>query len=201
MDLRSQLFAHNPKRRLFGRYVQQSHAAILVYEQLLDEHREEVHWLCEIGTGMGTLSLYFALWARLRGVPFLTVDNGSSADKWNPSPAVLATLDRLGARVERVDCFSSAGQELICSQIRDGRGLLFCDGGNKPRELRTFGPAACPGSLIVVHDFVEGDVVVVKGPPEVDHAAVEATPEVEYYEPWHTQSIQLATKAAILRRL
>ena len=51
------------------------------YEQLLEEHRRDVRWPCEVGTGMAALSLYVALWARLRGVPFLTVDDGSSTEQ------------------------------------------------------------------------------------------------------------------------
>lgn len=190
MHLREQLFEHNEQRRLFGRYVQQSHAGLLVYEQLLEAHRERIHWLVEIGTGTGSLSLYWALWARLRGVPFLTVDNGAAAHAWHPSPIVYELLALLGAQVKVANCFSGVSYALISSQIRGTPGLLFCDGGDKELELRVFAPLAASASLIVVHDW----------PIEIDATIIESVSEVHYYEPWHSQSLELGTKAAILCR-
>ena len=55
--------------------------------------------------------------------------------------------------------------------------------------------------MVVQDFFIEGHLVAVEGAPEVEQTAVEPTPEIDYYEPWHTQSIRLATKAALPRRL
>ncbi len=185
VNLKEQLFEHNTQRRLFGLYVQQSHAAMLVYEQLLDAHRDEVHWICELGTGSGALSIYWALWARLQSVPFLTVDIRP------PEPVVFSTLQLLGTKVQRADCLSRHAQSLVSSHM-DGRpGLLLCDNGNKVKELQIYAPLTPPNSLILAHDFAD----------EILPAHVRSVPEVAYYQPWHDQSIALGTKAAVLRRL
>ncbi len=185
VNLKEQLFENNAQRRLFGLYVQQSHASLLVYEQLLDAHHDDVYWICELGTGTGALSLFWALWARLRSVPFLTVDIRP------PEPVVFSTLQLLGANVQRADCLSRAARTLVSAHMNGRPGLLLCDNGNKVKELQAFAPLTPPNSLILAHDFAD----------EILPTHVESVPEVAYYQPWHDQSIALETKAAVLRRV
>ncbi len=35
----------------------------------------------------------------------------------------------------------------------EARALIFCDGGDKPREIRTYGPILRSGDLILAHDY------------------------------------------------
>ena len=183
--LNNSLF-HNKHRTLFGRPLQQSWAAIGTYEKLLQAHREEVYWICEIGTGFGILSTYFALWCDGRNVPFLTIDNNRLFGR-----QTLRVLEFLGAEVVAEDCFSEAGHQRIASFITQFPGLLFCDGGYKIKEATTFAPLLPLQSIVVIHDYGR----------EVKPVHMEAIPELEAYEPWHTQSLEMKTKAGIFRRV
>ncbi len=208
-DLQTQLYAHNPQRRLFSLPVQQSWAAIGVYEQLLAAHRHNIWWVAEIGTGSGALSLYWKTWTemRIRRVPFVTIDVNAPPDvAW----IALRTCFVKG------DCFDEDVQSHLPDEVRSASpGLLFLDGGDKPRELATFAPLVASGSLVLVHDYTEAKdmkdfrraiesglgIVDLHSPlPEIFHDDVKSVDCVEYYQPWHDQSIGLGTKTAILRR-
>lgn len=44
--------------------------------------------------------------------------------------------------------------EEICKLIKGkGKSIVFCDGGDKPHELRTFAPALKKGDIIACHDW------------------------------------------------
>lgn len=176
---------------LFGKQVLQSYAGIVLYEKLLTEYENRIHWICEIGTATGMLALYFAVWARLRYIPFITIDNGAADWAWPMRAETRSCLKDLNARVIRGNCFQTPHYADICTQLRKSSGFLLCDGGNKPKELKKFGPHAGKGSIIVCHDW----------PIEFKAADVEAVPEVTYLEPWHTMSLEGGTKAAVLERI
>ena len=183
--LHNSLF-HNRNRTLFGQPLQQSWAAIGTYEKLLAAHRDNTHWICEIGTGFGILSTYFALWSHWRNIPFLTIDNNRLFGQ-----QTLRLLGFLGAEVVMEDCFSEEGQRRVTSVISQFPGLLFCDGGYKIKEAATFAPLVPLGSLVVIHDYGR----------EVKPVHMEEIPELEPYEPWHTQSLEMKTKAGVFRRI
>ena len=191
MNLRDDLTALNQNQHLFGKKVLQSHAAFLVYEKLLYANKNSINWICEIGTATGILAVYFGLWGKLNKTPVMTMDNGAADWAWPLEEKTIDILQLLEVRVLRADCFGAGGMTAILQFTRGESGLLFCDGGKKGKELQTFGPQIPLGSIIVVHDW----------PKEVTPVDVKATPEVTFFEPWHTQSIQLHTKAAIFRRI
>lgn len=195
MNLNEQLFAHNADRRLFGLPIQQNHAALLVYEQLLHAHRENIHWIVEIGTGSGALSMFWALWTQ--SLPCLT--QFFTYDLQRCDGAVLETLRKLRCSLRADDCFASSSRFEIQSVVAEEPGLLFLDGGDKPHELAVFGPMACKGSLVIVHDY--GVESVPGAPLEVSLEDIKRVPEVEFLQPWHDQSMELQTKAAILERV
>jgi hypothetical protein len=201
MNLTDQLTAHNNDRRLFGLPIQQSHAAILLYEQLLWACREELHWIVEIGTGSGALTRFWGMWSAqlvlpdnktLRGAPCFTCDITMPLGTWGDLPA-------LGCKALLGDCFRDCYGS-IARTIRYKPGFLFLDGGDKPRELATFGPIAAKGSIVVVHDYGPGPDAEGR-PAEIGPADVAKVPEVDFLEPWHTQSMELKAKAAVLRRV
>ncbi len=56
---------------------------------------------------------------------------------------------------ERLDVFAEPEKVIPQTAIGSWEPLiLLCDGGNKPRELKTFTPYLHPGSLVVVHDWL-----------------------------------------------
>jgi hypothetical protein len=75
---------------------------------------------------------------QMRGIDFLTFDILEPA---RPTPCfekldIYRYADDLGARLHEM-----------------GPVVLFCDGGNKPRELKTFPPMLSEGSVVLVHDW------------------------------------------------
>ena len=49
------------------------------------------------------------------------------------------------------------------------RALVFCDGGDKPRELHLYAPILRPGDLLLAHDYQNeyGDAALVGLPADV----------------------------------
>jgi hypothetical protein len=102
----------------------------------------QLRGIIEIGTWQGGFSGWLWAQARLRDMQFFT------CDAVRPERPIRYT------GFCRVDVFATP--EAIEDTIRSiGEPLmLLCDGGNKPRELRTFAPMLKdPGSLIAVHDW------------------------------------------------
>jgi hypothetical protein len=54
------------------------------------------------------------------------------------------------------DCFEYES-EIVALVQKPGTTLLLCDGGNKPKEFRTFAPHLKQGDVIAAHDYSPGD--------------------------------------------
>lgn len=94
--------------------------------------------IVELGTLHGGFSLYLAAQADNRGMLFRTYD-------------VIAPQRAIPGFV-RLDIFAKA--DAIGRYLSDyDPVIVLCDGGNKPRELRTFAPYLGPDSVIAVHDW------------------------------------------------
>ena len=94
--------------------------------------------IVEIGTWEGGFSRYLHAQAACRGLAFRTYD-------------VVAPKVMVPDFVQ-ADVFAEAAE--ICGWLsRQGPVALFCDGGNKPRELATFPPYCAAGSVFLVHDW------------------------------------------------
>ena len=86
-------------------------------------------------------------------------------------PEVAHIIDkRLSAVLWCVDCFSSR----VVSLIRVlPKKIIYCDGGNKPKELLHFKKLCYPGDIIMTHDFYDGTRVV-RGVP-LENMPIEVT--------------------------
>lgn len=68
-------------------------------------------------------------------------------------------LNTLHVYFHQADCFADP---LLESLIRSpGRCLVFCDGGDKEREVRTFGPYLKPRDVLCAHDYL-GDPTILE---------------------------------------
>lgn len=174
------------RQQLFGQPVQQTWSALYVMEGLLSAHKE-IKWICEIGTGFGSLWLYLAVWGCRNRIPCLSIDKVNRTP-----PGTQDVAYRLGSQFVQADCFAPAGRQKLLSYMSQGKGegFLLCDGGDKPREIAEFGPQVPAGTIVLAHDYGT----------EILPADVEAVPELEYYQPWHDQSMALETLLAVLRR-
>ena len=110
---------------------------LIAWEAILNDH-PDLTGIVELGTWHGALSLYFDMQARARGWHFSTYD--------------IIVPEREIPNFIRCDIYREAD---TLGELFGGYGpiALFCDGGNKPRELRTFPPFLSEGSIVAVHDW------------------------------------------------
>jgi len=138
----------------------QSMYAIPYWEKLLfsrDEAKEatvggiaklnhDLSRIIEIGSGQGNFSFYLYLISRVHDLEFSTYEINHSFMTQSEFKRELGFYDH----AHQKDCFSSDIAEQIA---RPGGTLLFCDGGNKPREFNHFARFLKPGDLIGAHDW------------------------------------------------
>jgi hypothetical protein len=115
---------------------------LTVWEAVLNENRH-LRGIVEIGTWQAGFSLWLDAQAHTRGLQF------ASFDAVDPDVLKYRQLDFY----ERLDVFRYPDR---VKEIIDTFEpcVVFCDGGNKPRELSMFAPMLThPNSLIAVHDW------------------------------------------------
>lgn len=132
---------------------------LIVWEGVLNDN-PGVAGIVEIGTFKGGFSLYLAAQAQARGLFFRTYD------VFPPEVKVPGFV--------KLDVFAYSDD--VGSHLRQHDPLiLFCDGGNKGREIKTFSKYLSPKSLIMVHDW------------ETEFLRTDVPENVEFvYEPWLT---------------
>lgn len=115
---------------------------LVLWESVLNIN-PELKQIIEIGTWKGGFSAWLLAQARTRDMRFTTYD--VVRDEALPNAVSL--------EFTRKDVFADPGW--VAAEIEyHGPTVLFCDGGNKPRELKTFSPyLKDPRSLVAVHDW------------------------------------------------
>lgn len=107
---------------------------VILWENVLNDN-PQITGIVELGTWEGGFSWFLWAQAQARGITFDTYD--IVAPEREPPCFTQLDIYRYPERVE-------IGDEPIA---------LFCDGGNKPRELATFPPMMAEGSIFLVHDW------------------------------------------------
>lgn len=123
---------------------------LMLWENFLN--LADPHTLIEIGTFLGGLSLFLHFQAYSRDCTFVTVDWQEFADfKSEDSPLWISGV---AAEFIHEDVWRPEFQHDLQNMITaDSPAVLFCDGGNKPLEMRTFVPFLKPGDFVAVHDW------------------------------------------------
>lgn len=122
-------------------------AELAVWEAFLNEHTD-ITAIMELGTGDGAFSTFLLLQALNRDMEFHTMDR--------EHPSMLDTP--VGQRLRLDEYFTR------CDYLRETRTviafmerfhpmLLYCDGGNKSRDMNHFVPFLQSGSYVAVHDW------------------------------------------------
>jgi hypothetical protein len=119
-----------------GVHAAQYWVEFILWEVLLNERRYNA--IIELGTWEGGFSLYLSSQAHHRGICFRTYDIHQ------PVADVPGFV--------RADIFAQA-EEIGEHMRRRDPVIVLCDGGNKPRELKTFARYVTPESTLVVHDW------------------------------------------------
>jgi cephalosporin hydroxylase len=111
--------------------------------------------IVELGTGAGAFAAYLAAYAYIARARFATFDThrkGMVSKRVNHRS--LALVRQLGGRYYDRDVFAPATRAQIGRLVaRPGIALIYCDNGDKPRELRTYVDCLKPGDFIGVHDY------------------------------------------------
>lgn len=109
-----------------------------LWEAVLNSHPEMLA-IVEIGTWQGGFSLWLYAQTKARGMIFRTYD--------------IVKPERHIPGFVQIDVYAEA--EAIGEHIAKHQGpiVLFCDGGNKPREIKTFWPYMPEGSILLAHDW------------------------------------------------
>ncbi len=115
----------------------QFHCDLILWEMTLNSN-PQLKGIVELGTWQGGFSWFLWAQAQARGLEFHTFD-------------VIAP-DKEPPGFEQIDIYLNA-HELGTRFAAMGPIALFCDGGNKPRELKTFPPYLEKGSVVLVHDW------------------------------------------------
>jgi len=124
---------------LFGIKFVHSVAALYVFDQLFDNFAFDQ--VLEFGTLEGGLTAFLWLECRIRGKRFLTVDQVDQR-RFYDSPFYLGDL---------LEDFRTYND--LCDYISQARTFLYCDNGDKFREIKRFAPALINGSILGTHDI------------------------------------------------
>lgn len=115
-------------------------------EQILSDNKD-VTRIVELGTGHGGLTLFWGLQMKMRGGKVLTFDTREISDVLNRN------LRFFNIIFQRKNVFDQATVQCVREFIRDGRALIFCDDGDKPREVLLYAPILKRNDLIMAHDW------------------------------------------------
>jgi len=130
-----------------GSPCQQSFNAFFIWEKVLAPLK--FSRFIELGTALGNTSVYFKMFCVNKGAEFYTYDFAKKNKRTN---TLAQKFIKLGRSYIIADIFKESKQ--ISKLIKqEGRSIVFCDGGDKPHELRTFAPSLKKGDIIACHDW------------------------------------------------
>lgn len=132
------------KTTFIGTKMAQTPRAVALWEKVLSETK--FSRIIEIGSYKWGMSLLFYLFCIQRKAEFYTFDIA----KFTP-PRVVRTIG-LTKHFKMIDVFTI--EEQIGALIqKEGISIVYCDGGDKARELQTFSLYLKKGDYIAVHDW------------------------------------------------
>lgn len=134
--------AHLRPRYYKGIVIAQSPRAVALWEKILKEVRPKR--ILEIGTYRWGMSLLFSEHCN----EFYTYDIKYHTYR----PEKFPPKTRLLKQFKKVDVFSIE-EEIGALIQKEGVTLVYCDGGDKIKELATFSEWLKPGDYIAVHDW------------------------------------------------
>ena len=123
---------------LFGRPVGQSWDDLGLWEKVLNEF-DHLRWIVELGTWEGGMSFYLAAQCFARRMVFHTFDKNSPTE-WV-------------CNFQKRDVLNYLLPDKVMDLIHAHPGILFCDDGNKRKEVLFYHFRLHKRSFIAVHDW------------------------------------------------
>ena len=107
-----------------------------------------IRLVVEIGVEHGGLAAYLASYCHYTGCVYRGVDITLNALDYTVRD------DMGGTELFQRDAWAAATIEEVRGWVNatDGPALIFCDGGNKPKELHLYAPLIRPGDILLGHD-------------------------------------------------
>lgn len=138
----------NPPVTCFGAPVQQCRFDLLLWEYFFVAFHDRFKHIIELGTSAGGFSNYLLLQCINYNLRFDTYD----IKKKLPNTSRLAKLTGLEKHFHVTDLQNPKAVSLIM-QTAAHPALIYCDNGNKPKELKLYAAVARPGDWFAVHDW------------------------------------------------
>jgi len=132
---------------LADHYTAQTWSAINMLTKFFGEH-PDVTRVVELGTGTGGLTLLFGFNMLQRNGRVLSFDIEETQ-----SEQARRDFEKLNITFERMDIFQNNAVVLAKKFIGEERALVFCDNGNKARELPLYTKILKEGDFIMAHDW------------------------------------------------
>lgn len=133
---------------LFNHRMDQEWVDLMIWEEFFKSY--PIKTFIELGTGMGGMSLFFALQAYQHKFFFHTFDN----QKWLDFEDGLPKMLNLKNVFHHVDLFKEGQSQIVHLIETMPRPIaIFFDDGDKRREWELFAPLTHPGDFCIVHDW------------------------------------------------
>lgn len=163
----------------FGFNAQHRYEDLMLISDVIIQHHSRI--VVELGTAEGGFAAFLADTVRPWGGRVVTIDHVQQFK------AGLFGVDRPNLEFVLLDCLAQPAPEII-ELIRQPGVMLYCDNGNKEREIELYAPAQGPRALLGCHDYedeVRPDVIepflVSHGFTPHRHADFEALAHPEWY--------------------
>jgi len=134
-------------RKMFGVVVYKSWAEMFQLEGLLNYY--PCSTIVELGTGYGATAILLGVHSFMRGSKVFSYD-----DKPTVTEPVQKLFDAIDVTFEVMDIFENV-EKIGILVARPGRTLLYCDNGDKSKELKIWGEYLKVGDIVLVHDYPE----------------------------------------------
>lgn len=128
---------------VLGIELQQNHNAIPAIDLLFDA--VEPMRLIEIGTAAGGLTVFLGIYGAAKGIDVITYDITDYRQYRD-------IHNELGIQFRNCDVFND--MDALEKEIKkEGVTVVFCDGGDKPREFKMIAPMLKKGDVVLAHDY------------------------------------------------
>lgn len=141
-------FGRSPSARPLGLSMCQNRWAVPTWSYAME--RRPPARIVEVGTYSGGFACALALHASRIGARVVTYDRAL------PEEGLRGLAAHLGVEFRTGDVWELEG-EIGGLVAQPGTSFLLCDGGDKPRELRTLARYLKPGDVVAVHDYACDD--------------------------------------------
>ena len=141
----------DPNVRFFDSYSMHSIRELYCISEICQSHVPER--IVEYGTASGGLTRLLGRWAFITDAKVLSIENNTYAG--------LLGLDKLAKLLEELPIellkaneYDQTTFDRVQEFAAEGKTMFYCDGGNKPLELRSCASILKPGDLLVTHDYM-----------------------------------------------